>query len=1184
MAVDSSTSVIDSLLEKLKLDDPWVPPRSWDSLPYLAGASSKSPSHSPPALYSTSIVSEPSLVRLAMNALHGVESALISIEKLSAVLCYSSADRSSCRIPNLWARSSSTTALGNLLVSIGHLGCLVFILHRFVKYFTAPDVVGINGLEGSPNTNSCNGEKLPQNNLTLINQAFAISVGKVVDGYISALNTLSASVKLRRHLKTNVGGSLTCIGHPEITLLEVYLHTMGLSTQIEALGNICNVNHLIVDFPVSSLEYMKTKADIEFSTFPRSGALLSFLYAQLKIADPGNLATLKFLFIRSYEPYSDFIRTWIFDGSVNDPYHEFVVECINEHSSNNNGISSGSPLPTIRVRDAALLPCFLEECLIPLCRTGQQLQVITKLLELSNNVGTYDAHEEILPSLVGLSSDHLWFQIPLSFRKGTIERMIHMRANYYHQLLEKVESILIKLDFSEQVACQSVSLKLLNNLKKNQNLLASSTSDENLSSPTYRRNQHVNGVTVYDDVSSTMDEYSYNEYCLESSECSSSEGYEEQNEVEKINFASGCVEPTYLSALHFSSGIMTEYSIESLKKHEILEADSVKIKWNPGNAAFLSPSLISEKNFSETSEIWAKELHLYPSDGHDSDQKKCDAHLHPTYQLERGAEDCVLLKTKVGVSEVPDKDHHLHLLDASSKAFRMSELKYDSTFFSMNPLLNRGSILNLRAIFGERSHATYKNSYFHFNSVQDPLEACNAKLAGDRGHEFVTQLITETSSGAIDSCGHTGGEISNDDAIEKNAELYNTNSPLHKESRDEENLLFPNTSGGGAWESLLGKYRNVGNRSTEVCQMESAGEADLPLDFVIKKCVMDEILLQYDYVSKLTIKLLIEGFKLQEHLQALRCYHFMELADWADLFIMSLWHHKWHVNDVEKRIPEIQGVLELALQRSSCESDPNKDRLFVYHKGDEVKDLLTSHVGIHYFDFLGLGYRIDWPVNIILTPGALDAYSEIFNFLIQVKLAAFSLSDAWSSLKGYHLKKCDAEVHHFSLLTETRHKLNHFVSTLQQYVQSQLSQVSWYRFLHSLKHKVKDMTDLESVHMTYLSESLLICFLSKETQPIAGIIRSILQCAIDFRSCLNGSMMGYGSSDANLTNRLHIDIAQVHSIRSAFAKNVEDLYLIYVQSPKHSEFSVSRFWDYLNYNEYYGGAMSKKMGNSIFSP
>ncbi|KAL0370976.1 UNVERIFIED_CONTAM: hypothetical protein Sangu_0415700 [Sesamum angustifolium] len=101
----------------------------------------------------------------------------------------------------------------------------------------------------------------------------------------------------------------------------------------------------------------------------------------------------------------------------------------------------------------------------------------------------------------------------------------------------------------------------------------------------------------------------------------------------------------------------------------------------------------------------------------------------------------------------------------------------------------------------------------------------------------------------------------------------------------------------------------------------------------------------YKYLSKLTIKLLIEGYKLREHLRALRCYHFMELADWADLFIMSLWRRKWHVNEVDKRIPEIQGVLELAVQRSSCEGDPNKDRLYVYLKGEGVTHLSASAMG-----------------------------------------------------------------------------------------------------------------------------------------------------------------------------------------------------------------------------------------------
>lgn len=60
-----------------------------------------------------------------------------------------------------------------------------------------------------------------------------------------------------------------------------------------------------------------------------------------------------------------------------------------------------------------------------------------------------------------------------------------------------------------------------------------------------------------------------------------------------------------------------------------------------------------------------------------------------------------------------------------------------------------------------------------------------------------------------------------------------------------------------------------------------------------------------------------------------------------------------------------------------------------------------TFAGIQSFNYLGLGYRVDWPVNIILTSGALEIYAEIFSFLIQVKLALSSLAEAWCSLKVY---------------------------------------------------------------------------------------------------------------------------------------------------------------------------------------
>ncbi|KAK1354070.1 hypothetical protein POM88_047326 [Heracleum sosnowskyi] len=100
----------------------------------------------------------------------------------------------------------------------------------------------------------------------------------------------------------------------------------------------------------------------------------------------------------------------------------------------------------------------------------------------------------------------------------------------------------------------------------------------------------------------------------------------------------------------------------------------------------------------------------------------------------------------------------------------------------------------------------------------------------------------------------------------------------------------------------------------------------------------------------------------------------------------------------------------------------------------------SSAGGIQSFSYLGLGYRVDWPVNIILTSGALEIYAEIFSFLMQVKLALSSLAEAWCSLKE-HMHTINqnggsgsykSEVLHFNIFMKLRQQVNHFVTTLQQ--------------------------------------------------------------------------------------------------------------------------------------------------------
>lgn len=237
-------------------------------------------------------------MRLALNALQGLESAVISIEKLSAAFCLDPADRTSNQINGLWNRSTSTHALGKILKSIGFSGYIVFLLRNFVGFFMKLSFAGrLNGTghverkavvdEGDSHVHVGEEGQLP---FGLVNQAFAGAVNKVLEGYTCALDTLCTSVGLRRSSEVSLSldapdeiGSLTSVVVAKITLLEVYLHTKELRNQIEALGSICNLHNVALGFSMSSFEELTAKAVDQFSNFPRGSDLLSYLHEQLQV-------------------------------------------------------------------------------------------------------------------------------------------------------------------------------------------------------------------------------------------------------------------------------------------------------------------------------------------------------------------------------------------------------------------------------------------------------------------------------------------------------------------------------------------------------------------------------------------------------------------------------------------------------------------------------------------------------------------------------------------------------------------------------------------------------------------------------------------------------------------------------------------------------------------------------------
>jgi gamma-tubulin complex component 6 len=174
-------------------------------------------------------------------------------------------------------------------------------------------------------------------------------------------------------------------------------------------------------------------------------------------------------------------------------------------------------------------------------------------------------------------------------------------------------------------------------------------------------------------------------------------------------------------------------------------------------------------------------------------------------------------------------------------------------------------------------------------------------------------------------------------------------------------------------------------------------------------------------------------------------------------------------------------MLETALQSSSCEGDEYAERLYVVihdafeanpsslHKShpqfshrSRVPGPFVSRNCLGAFDCFKLGYKVDWPIGLILTPTALSLYSEVFTFLIRTKLTVYGLEDTWQYLQviGRSLDKSrqasdyEQQKKRFRMLQLFRQQIGHVVTTVQYYVESQLHHVVWGRFVDSVQQQV----------------------------------------------------------------------------------------------------------------------------------
>jgi gamma-tubulin complex component 3 len=222
----------------------------------------------------------------------------------------------------------------------------------------------------------------------------------------------------------------------------------------------------------------------------------------------------------------------------------------------------------------------------------------------------------------------------------------------------------------------------------------------------------------------------------------------------------------------------------------------------------------------------------------------------------------------------------------------------------------------------------------------------------------------------------------------------------------------------------------------------------------------------YKITMRRLMHLMSNRFHLFDHLQALKNYILLGQGDFIALLMESL-----AANLDRPAFAQFRHTLTAQLEHAIRGSNAQYDSEEVLKRLD-ARWLQLSHGDIGW-DCFTLEYKIDAPVDVVVTEWGKRQYLKVFNFLWRVKRVEFALSSTWrkcmTGARGV-LQTSDEQV--LQTWQRTRGVLAemvHFVGQLQHYILFEVIESSWAELQRNIRKDDCTLDDLITAHTKYLT-------------------------------------------------------------------------------------------------------------------
>ncbi|KAI0148787.1 Spc97/Spc98 family protein [Xylariaceae sp. FL1272] len=287
----------------------------------------------------------------------------------------------------------------------------------------------------------------------------------------------------------------------------------------------------------------------------------------------------------------------------------------------------------------------------------------------------------------------------------------------------------------------------------------------------------------------------------------------------------------------------------------------------------------------------------------------------------------------------------------------------------------------------------------------------------------------------------------------------------------------------------------------------------------------------YNYTMRRLVHLMTNKFHLFDHLNALKSYILLGQGDFIALLMESLAANLDKPAGAQYR-HTLTAQLEHAIRGSNAQYDSPE----VLRRLD-ARMLQLSHGDIGW-DCFTLEYKIDAPVDVVVSDWGNRQYLKVFNFLWRIKRVEFALSSTWRKVTTG--SRGVLQTNH-AVVTETWKttrgvlaEMVHFVGQLQYYILFEVIESSWTELQSRLNRPDATLDDIIDAHKNYLNSITNKGLLGVRRQRFSASggaeedtnsymiqLGELLRTMLSYRDCVDGL---YSWSVSDFTQRQEADL------------------------------------------------------------